>query len=199
MSRRAIAIIAPGSDLSHPATATRPSYLSAKQTVSIESAITSRETSEPRMPSVPIEMASDTVIVPNVKGVPRAAKTPRLTSSTRGWIPALQGVTSLWVEAIPTKGASISLSLRPSAFIIERWGARMAPSVVSQLRHFPGARLLARMELSFSCGSLVVVIFLLLFRVATGPKSNSFCDDLRFVMVHAVTNDHACCAYTGAT
>jgi hypothetical protein len=44
------------------------------------------------------------------------------------------------------------------AFIIERWGARMAPSVVSHDRHFPGARLAAREECSFSCGSLVVVI-----------------------------------------
>ena len=52
----------------------------------------------------------------------------------------------------------MSLSLSPIAFIIERCGARMAPSVVSHDRHFPGARLAARAEWSFSCGSLVVVI-----------------------------------------
>ena len=121
--------------------------------------MTSRETSEPRMPSVPMEMASETVIVPNVKGVPPAANTPRFTSSTSGAIPELQGVTSLWVEAIPTNGAAMSLSLRPIAFIIERWGARIAPSVVSQLRHFPGTRLEARFESSFSCESLFVVMF----------------------------------------
>ena len=121
--------------------------------------MTSLETSEPRMPSVPMDMASETVMVPNVKGVPSAAKTPRFTSSTSGAIPELQGVTSLWVEATPTKGAAMSLSLSPIAFIIERWGARIAPSVVSQLRHFPGPRLDARLESSFSCGSLVVVMF----------------------------------------
>ena len=72
------------------------------------------------MPSVPIEIASETVIVPNVKGVPPAANTPRFTSSTKGSIPALHGVTSLWVDAIPTKGAAMSLSLSPIAFIIDR-------------------------------------------------------------------------------
>ena len=46
----------------------------------------------------------------------------------------------------------------------------MAPSVVSQLRHFPGARLMARMELSFSCGSLVVVIIVVQFREVTGAE-----------------------------
>ena len=55
-------------------------------------------------------------------------------------MPELQGVTSLCVEATPTNGASISASDMPMARIIERWGARIAPSVVSQDRHFPGAR-----------------------------------------------------------
>jgi len=117
------------------------------------------------MPSVPIEIASETVIVPNVKGVPLAANTPRFTSSTSGAIPELQGVTSLCVEATPTKGAAMSLSLSPMAFIIERWGARMAPSVVSHDRHFPGARLAARAEWSLFCGSLVVVILVVLVLV----------------------------------
>ena len=65
-----MAIIAPGRDLSHPAIATKPSYLSAKQTVSIESAIISLETRDPFIPSVPIDIASETVIVPNSNGVP---------------------------------------------------------------------------------------------------------------------------------
>ena len=92
------------------------------------------------MPSVPIEMASETVIVPKVKGVPLAAKTPRLTSSTSGAMPELHGVTSLCVEATPTKGALMSLSVSPIAHIMERFGARMTPSVVSQLLCFPGTR-----------------------------------------------------------
>ena len=50
-SRRAAAISMPGSDLSQPASSTDPSSRSAIITVSTESAITSRETSEKCMPS----------------------------------------------------------------------------------------------------------------------------------------------------
>src|SRR6059058_1454871 len=52
----------PGSDLSQPAKVTRASMRSACITVSTESAMTSRLTSEARMPSCPIEMPSDTAI-----------------------------------------------------------------------------------------------------------------------------------------
>ena len=106
----------------------------------MESAMISRLMSEPRIPSVPMEMASETVMVPNSKGEPPDARTPTLISSTSGLMPALQGVTSLWVEATPTNGASISASDMPIARIMERWGARITPSVVSQDRHLPGAR-----------------------------------------------------------
>ena len=58
----------PGSDLSQPASSTDPSSRSACITVSTLSAITSRETSEKCMPSWPIEMPSDTEIVPNSSG-----------------------------------------------------------------------------------------------------------------------------------
>ena len=66
---RAIAIMAPGMFLSHPPTATTPSMLCAPQTVSMESAMTSRDTSEYFMPSVPIEMPSLTVMVPKTCGM----------------------------------------------------------------------------------------------------------------------------------
>ena len=66
---RAIAIIAPGMFLSQPPIATTPSIDCAPHAVSIESAMTSRETSEYFMPSVPIEMPSLTVIVPNICGI----------------------------------------------------------------------------------------------------------------------------------
>ena len=66
---RAIAIIAPGMFLSQPPTASTPSMLCAPHAVSIESAITSRETSEYFMPSVPIEMPSLTVMVPKTWGI----------------------------------------------------------------------------------------------------------------------------------
>ena len=67
-SRRAAAISIPGSDLSQPASNTEPSSRSACITVSTLSAITSRDTNEKCMPSWPIEMPSDTEIVPNSSG-----------------------------------------------------------------------------------------------------------------------------------
>ena len=63
---RAIAIIAPGMFLSHPPTTRTPSMLCALHAVSIESAITSRDTREYFIPSVPIEMPSLTVMVPKI-------------------------------------------------------------------------------------------------------------------------------------
>ena len=66
---RASAIIAPGMFLSHPPIATTPSIDSALHAVSMESAITSRETSEYFIPSVPIAIPSLTVIVPNTWGI----------------------------------------------------------------------------------------------------------------------------------
>ena len=92
MFMRAIAIIAPGMFLSHPPTATRPSMHCALATVSIESAITSRDTSEYFIPSVPIEMPSLTVMVPNIWGITPAAlraASARRASPSR---PRLQGV-----------------------------------------------------------------------------------------------------------
>ncbi len=67
-SRRAAAISMPGRDLSQPASSTEPSRRSAIITVSTLSAITSRDTSEKCMPSWPIEMPSETEMVPNSSG-----------------------------------------------------------------------------------------------------------------------------------
>ena len=67
-SRRAAAISMPGSDLSQPASSTEPSSRSAIITVSTESAMTSRETSEKCIPSWPIAMPSETEMVPNSSG-----------------------------------------------------------------------------------------------------------------------------------
>ena len=58
----------PGSDLSHPAKVTMASKRSACITVSTESAITSRLTSDARMPSSPMEMPSETAMVTNSIG-----------------------------------------------------------------------------------------------------------------------------------
>ena len=67
-SMRTAAISIPGSDLSQPANVTIPSSRSACITVSTESAMTSRETSEARMPSWPMAMPSDTAMVLNSSG-----------------------------------------------------------------------------------------------------------------------------------
>ena len=78
--RRAIAIMHPGMFLSQPAMVISPSIRSPKVTSSIESAMTSRLTSEVFMPSVPIEIPSLTVMVPNSKGTPSAALIPSLAA-----------------------------------------------------------------------------------------------------------------------
>ncbi len=67
-SSRADAISMPGSDLSQPAKVTMPSSLSASTTASTESAMISRLTSEKCMPSCPMEMPSETEMVPNSSG-----------------------------------------------------------------------------------------------------------------------------------
>ncbi len=66
--------------------------------------MTSRLTSEARMPSWPIEMPSDTAMVTNSMGNPPAARTPslaRLASRSSG---RLQGVTSFHDEATADLG-----------------------------------------------------------------------------------------------
>src|SRR4029450_9177248 len=60
--------------LSHPTRHTSPSKRWPRATSSIESAITSRETSESRIPSVPMATPSETEIVLNSSGVPPAAR-----------------------------------------------------------------------------------------------------------------------------
>ncbi len=84
---------------------------------SIESAITSRLTSEVFMPSVPIVIPSEIAIELNSSGVPPAARTPSFTcsASPRRW--KLQGIASIQVLAIPTVGRLRSSSPKPIPFI----------------------------------------------------------------------------------
>ena len=70
MFNRASAIAAPGIVLSQPTSTMRPSKPLPRATSSIESAITSRLTSEARIPSVPIVMPSEIDTVLNSIGVP---------------------------------------------------------------------------------------------------------------------------------
>ena len=92
---RAAAMSIAGMLLSHPAKVTTPSSRSACITVSTESAITSRDTSEKCMPSWPIEMTSDTVMVPNSIGKPPAAWIPSPTEAAISRSDMLHGVMAL--------------------------------------------------------------------------------------------------------
>jgi hypothetical protein len=95
MSMRAIAIIAPGMFLSQAPRATTPSIAWPLQAVSMESAMTSRDTREYFIASVPIAMPSLTVIVPNTWGIVLADRSAASARSARASIPTVHGVTLL--------------------------------------------------------------------------------------------------------
>src|SRR5690606_21135229 len=135
-SRRAAAMSIPGRLLSHPASSTAPSRRSASITVSTESAITSRDTSEKCMPSCPIEIPPGTEMVPNSIGNPPPPCTPCLLASASRARDRLQGVISFHDEAIPICGFVKSSSSIPSARSMPRAAARSIPSVTSRLRGF---------------------------------------------------------------
>ena len=117
--------------LSQPPTATTPSMHWPLTATSIESAMTSRDTSEYFMPSVPMPMPSVTVGKPNTCGMAPASLRAAITRSTRGWMPALQGFIVEWPFATPTMGFSKSPSLKPTARNIARLGERATPAVMS--------------------------------------------------------------------
>ena len=103
-SSRHSAITVAGIVLSQPLIAITASNMWASQTSSIESAITSRLTSEARIPGVPIVMPSEIAIVLSSIGVPPASRIPSLTfaPSARRW--KLHGIVSIHVLATPTIG-----------------------------------------------------------------------------------------------
>ena len=139
MSRRASAITAAGMVLSQPTRQTRPSNRWPRAASSIESAMTSRETSEQRMPSVPIETPSDTEIVFSSTGVPPASRTPAFTcTASSRWL-RLHGIVSIQVVATPTSGRARSSSVKPTPLSIARAGARSGPSVMAALWRFAGS------------------------------------------------------------
>ena len=101
--------------LSQPPIATNPSIPSQPTTVSIESAITSRDTNEYFIPSVPIEMPSEIVMVLKITDFPPAASTPLADSLASLSMWTLQGVTWLQVEATPIWTFAKSSFLKPTA------------------------------------------------------------------------------------
>src|SRR5438309_2633601 len=135
---RTSAITAAGIVLSQPVIRTRPSKRWPRVTSSIESAITSRLTSEAFMPSVPIETPSETAMVLNSMGVPPAARMPALTrSASRRWL-KLQGMVSIQLCPTPMSGLARSSRVKPIACSMERAGARSSPSVSRALCRFSG-------------------------------------------------------------
>ena len=78
---RASPMTVPGIVLSHPESATTASNIWPRATSSTESAMTSRLIREAFIPSVPIEMPSETAIVLYSIGVPPAARIPAFTRS----------------------------------------------------------------------------------------------------------------------
>ena len=100
--------------------------LGADITVSTESAMTSRLTSEARMPSWPIEMPSETEIVPNSSGKPPAARTPSLARLASRSSDRLHGVISFQDEATPICGLAQSSSPMPTARSMPRAGGALA-------------------------------------------------------------------------
>ena len=102
--------------MSQPDIAITASNRCPRATSSIESAITSRLTSEVFIPSVPIVMPSETATVLNSIGVPPAARTPSLTFSARRRRWKLHGITSVQVLAMPTIGRDSASSSKPMPF-----------------------------------------------------------------------------------
>src|SRR5437868_2447787 len=111
--RRPIAMMQPGMFLSQPGIAIQASYHWPPITVSIESAIRSRDWSEYDMPSVPIEMPSLTPIVLNRMPTMPAAITPSFTLSASLLRCMLQVLPSYHIETMPTCGFCISASDMP--------------------------------------------------------------------------------------
>ena len=88
------------------------------------------------MPSVPMDMPSLTVMVPNSKATPSASLTPSLAAWAKRSKWTLQGVTSLARLAMATKGLSMSSRVKPMAMSMARAGARCVSWVISRLRCF---------------------------------------------------------------
>src|SRR5436305_4487918 len=136
---RQSAIAAAGIVLSQPTRHTTPSIRWPRTTRSIESAITSRLTSDARIPSVPIDTPSETEIVLNSIGVPPAARMPSLTRWARSRWLKLHGMVSIHVVDTPTSGRARSSSVNPIPFSIARAAARSGPSVMAALCRLAGS------------------------------------------------------------
>ncbi len=97
--------------MSQPDTHTSASKQCALATSSIESATTSRDTSDARIPAVPIVIPSEIAIVFSSIGVPPAARTPSFTFAASTLLLKLHGIVSIHECATPTIGFARSSAL----------------------------------------------------------------------------------------
>jgi len=112
---RPMAIMHPGMFLSQPGMEMLASYHWPRVTVSMESAMRSRDCSEKDMPSVPMEMPSLTPTVLKRMPLSPAASTPSLTLSASPSRCMLHGLPSYQTLAIPTCALSRSSRVIPVA------------------------------------------------------------------------------------
>ena len=85
------------------------------------------------MPTWPIEMPSDTEIVPNSSGKPSAPRTPIFACLASRLSDRLHGVISFHDDATPICGLRQSSSPMPTARSMPRAAARSMPSVTMRL------------------------------------------------------------------
>jgi hypothetical protein len=125
---------AAGTVLSQPTRATTASKRCRAPASSMESAMTSRLTSEAFMPSVPMRTPSPRAMVLNSSGVAPAARISLL--QPLGYAPqvVVAGHGLVHVLATPTMGRASSSPLRPVARSNALAGARSGPSVRARLR-----------------------------------------------------------------
>ena len=95
---------------------------------SIESAMTSRETSDARIPGVPCDWLSDTAMVVKGSATPPAAVTAAAAcSASARWL-RLHGIVCVQDDAMPTIGPSSRAGSMPMARKCARAPARSAPA-----------------------------------------------------------------------
>src|SRR5258708_3780644 len=133
---RMMPIIAPGSFLSQPPMASTPSMNWLCAAVSIASAITSRDTSEYFMPSVPMEMPSVTVMVPNICGMAPARRGAGAAAAASGRVAAVPRVIVEGPLAVAAVGFSKTGVPWPIARRIRPLGRRATTLVIVDERNF---------------------------------------------------------------
>lgn len=112
--KRPMAMIHPGMFLSHPGNETFASYHWPAITVSMESAIKSRDCRDMDIPGVPMEIPSETPIVLNRKPTMSSAYTPSFTRAAKSIKCLLHGLPSHQTLEIPIWGLFMSSGSMPT-------------------------------------------------------------------------------------